>query len=339
MTPTIGLGIVGCGWAAGEVARAAPAVPGLTIVATADTDPARAEALAGRTGARALPDLDALLADPAVDVVYLGLPHRLLAPTAERALLARKHVLAEKPLALSAAEALRLGALANTLNLKLGVFFELRKSAPIELARRLVLEGAIGRPRLIRIKTVIDKQMSYWGPDEAPSWRRSKAAAGGGVVLMNSIHQLDTLRYVTGLDFTRATGEIGTFFAPAEVEDSAAATLRLSNGAIVSLVAAAHSPGSLREQTIEIDGEDGRLDLPYPYEPGTLRLYDKAWSELAAPHVDMHARMLGAFIDAIRLCTPAPATARDAAAALAAVSAIYRSAAEGRCINIASLGA
>lgn len=337
MNSTIGLGIVGCGWAAGEIARVAPGLEGLTLAAATDTDPARARSFAERTGARVSPDFDALLADPSIDAVYVGLPHHLLAPATERALLARKHVLTEKPLALSVAEALRLGALADTLNLKLCVFFELRKSGPVELARRLVSAGAIGRPRLVRIRTVIDKQLSYWGTDVAPSWRASKAKAGGGVVLMNTIHQLDTLRYVTGLDYVRATGEIDTFTAPAEVEDAAAATLRLSNGAIVSLVAAAHSPGGMGEETIEIDGDRGRLDLPYPFGSNPLRLYDAVWTELPTAAIDMHQKMLRAFLDAVRLGSAVPAGARDAAAALGAVSAIYRSALEGRCVTIAPL--
>jgi 1,5-anhydro-D-fructose reductase (1,5-anhydro-D-mannitol-forming) len=338
MNAPIGLGIVGYGWAAGEIARVAPGLDGLRIAAATDTDPARAQDLAERIGARVVPDLGTLLADPGVEAVYVGLPHHLLASVTEAALLAGRHVLAEKPLALSAAEAVRLGALADTLGLKLGVFFELRKSGPIELARRLVAAGAIGRPRLVRIRTVIDKKLSYWGTDAAPSWRAGKAQAGGGVVLMNTIHQLDTLRYVTGLDYIRATGEIDTFIAPAEVEDAAAATLRLSNGAIVSVAAAAHSPGGMGEETIEIDGDRGRLDLPYPFGADPLRLYDGAWSELPTAPVDMHSKMLQAFLDAVRLGGPVPATARDAAAALGAVSAIYRSAAEGRCITIAPLG-
>ncbi len=337
MTAPFGLGIVGCGWAAGEIARVGATLPGLRIVAATDTDPGRAKSFADQTGARVAPDLDALLADPAVDTVYVGLPHYLLASVAERALLARKHVLVEKPLALSAAEALRLGALADTLGLKLCVFFELRKSGPIELARRLVSGGAIGRPRLVRIRTVIDKKLSYWGTDATPSWRASKREAGGGVVLMNTIHQLDTLRYVTGLDYVRASAEIDTFTAPAEVEDSAAATLRLSNGGIVSLTAAAHSPGGMGEETIEIDGERGRLDLPYPFGDDPLRLYDGSWTDQPTTAVDMHQKMLAGFLDAIRTNGPVPAGASDAAAALAAVSAIYRSAAEGRAITISPL--
>ena len=335
--PGIGLGIIGCGWAAGEIARASAGMAQLRIVAACDADPARAAAFAVRTGAALAPGIDALMAHPDVTTVYVGLPHHLLAPTVERALAAKKHVLAEKPLALDAPEARRLGDLAEARGLKLTVFFELRRAGTVAAARKLIADGAIGMPRLIRIRTIIDKRLDYWGQPGALNWRASKAEAGGGVVMMNTIHQLDTLRYITGLEIVRASAEIATMVAPAEVEDTASASLRLANGAIVSLVASAHSPGAVDEETIEIDGTLGRLDLPDPFSTAPLRLYrtaDKTWSELAVERPDSHRLMLESFADAILRDQPVPAGAADAAAALATVRAIYRSAAEGRAVDI-----
>jgi predicted dehydrogenase len=191
---------------------------------------------------------------------------------------------------------------------------------------------------LIRIRTIIDKPLAYWGTTAAPSWRAAKQKAGGGVLLMNTIHQLDSLRYITGLDYVRASGEIDTFTAPAEVEDAVSATLRLSNGGLVGIVAAAHSPGAKEDETIEIDGERGRLDLPYPFGSDPVRLYQKAWTDLPTERPDSHASMLEAFLDAIRTNGPVPASARDAAAAIATVNAIYQSAAEGRSVDIGTAG-
>lgn len=337
-TSPVGLGIIGCGWAAGEIARVAARRPNLRIVAVCDTDPARAKAFAQNTGADLVPDIDALLAHAGVSAVYVGLPHFLLASTVERALVSGKHVLAEKPLALSAGEARRLGKLADAERLKLAVFFELRRAGTVTLAKRLLDDGEIGEPRLVRLRTIIDKRADYWGPPGAPNWRASREKAGGGVLLMNTIHQLDTLRYITGLDFASATGEIATFHAAAEVEDAGSATLRLSNGGIVSIVASAHSPGANHEETIEIDGTKGRLDLPDPFGIAPIRLYKsdtKVWNDIAVERPDSHLQMLSGFIDAVLNGTPVPAGAADAAAAIGAVDAIYRSARERRTIDIA----
>jgi 1,5-anhydro-D-fructose reductase (1,5-anhydro-D-mannitol-forming) len=337
VTGTVSLGLVGCGWAASEIVRAAAALPTLRIVAAVDADRARAEALAAKAGARVAPGLEALLADRAIDTVYVGLPHALLAPAVERALAAGKHVLAEKPLALDVATARRLGALADDRHLTLAVFFELRRAGTVEHARRLVQQGAIGAPRFVRLRTLISKRDGYYGPPGAPNWRASRAEAGGGVLLMNTIHQLDTLRYVTGLDYVSAAGAVATFTAPAEIEDTASATLTLSNGGLVGIAAGAHTPGADHDETIEIDGTLGRLDIPDPFGTARLRLYGlagKAWRDIPVERPDSHLRMLESVVAAILDDAPVPAGAADAAAALGAVLAIYRAAREARTIAI-----
>ena len=333
----IGLGVIGCGWAAGEIARATRQLPALRIVAAFDADAARAQAYAEKTQARLATSIDDLIADPEVSTFYVGLPHNLLASTVERALDAGKHVLAEKPLALDAAEARRLGQLADSKGLKLTVFYELRRAGTVTAAKRIISDGEIGEPRLVRLRTIIDKRADYWGPTGAPNWRASKQQAGGGVLLMNTIHQLDTLRYITGLDYVSAQGEIATFRAAADVEDAGSATLRLSSGGIVSIVASAHSPGANHEETIEIEGTLGRLDLPDPFGIAPLRLYrseSKVWNDIAVERPDSHLLMLESFADAILNDAPVPACANDAAAAIAAVTAIYRSSTERRTIDL-----
>lgn len=336
-TPPVGLGLIGCGWAAGEIVRASARLPALGIVTAFDPLAERAEALAAKAAARVAGSIEAVLADPDVSTIYVGVPHALLSPIVEQGLNAGKHVLAEKPLSLDPAEALRLGRMAEDAHLKLAVFFELRRSGGVTVAKRLLDRGEIGDPRFIRIRTIINKRTDYWGPPGALNWRASREMAGGGVLLMNTIHQLDTLRYITGLDYVSAAGDIATFWAPAEVEDAGSATLRLSNGAIINIAAAAHSPGANLEETIEIDGTTGRLNLPDPFGISPLRLYRSeslVWNDIATERPDSHLLMLEAFAQAIQNDAAVPASAADAAAAVAAVNAIYRSSAERRTIDI-----
>jgi len=265
-------------------------------------------------------------------------PHALIAPIVARAIAAGKHVIAEKPLALDPSEARRLAASAEAAGLTLSVFFELRRSATVGGARDLIAAGEIGEPLLIRLRTIIDKRPDYWGAPGAPNWRASRALAGGGVLLMNTIHQLDTVRYLTGLDYESATGEIATLGAGVEVEDAGSATLRLSNGGLLNIVATAHSPGAREQETIEIDGSLGRLDLPDPFGTAPLRLYRRstaAWVDMAVERRDSHLLMLESILAAIRGEASVPASGADAAAAVAAVNAIYRSAGEGGRIAIA----
>lgn len=339
-------GLVGCGGAAADLCRAVDALDWVRVVAAHDRVESAARRLAAPRGARVHVDLPALLANPAVDVVYVALPHDRLAGAAEEALRAGHHVLVEKPMAIDPGDVHRLDRLARVSGLVLGAVFELREVTAIREARALVEGGAIGQIESVRIRTVIDKPATYWQTGLAGSvadgWRASLARAGGGLLLMNAIHQIDLVRFLTGQEFVRATAETATWTPSIEVEDAAAAVLRLSGGAIVSLAAAAHSAGATLEERIELDGRLGRLDLPDPYGDGTLRVYlRRPWSDLAAgewtdipairrdPYVELIRRFAAAVTAGPEVATDLPG-ARDAAAALSTVRAMYRSAVSGR---------
>jgi predicted dehydrogenase len=341
----LGIGIIGCGAAAQDVARAIDAIPDLRLAAAYDRDTSRSARLAERRGGTIHESLDTLLDDPAVDIAYVAVPHHLLAGLAERVIEAGRHVLVEKPVALDDAEVRRLGRLADDRNCRLGVFLPLRESETIRQARQLVSAGAIGDVRAVRMRTIIDKPPTYWtaAPDGATGdgWRGRLDQAGGGVVLMNSIHQLDSLRYITGLSYVRAMAQVATLCADVEVEDTASAVLRLSNGSLASLTACAHSPGARGEERISIDGAFGRIDLPAPLEGGAIKLFlRRRWQEIPPdqwiniPLVrrDCYVEMVRRFADAVSAGAELPATAGDAAAALAAVLAIYESARTGRAV-------
>ena len=292
-----------------------------------------------------------LLGGDAVDAVYIAVPHNQLAPLATQALQAGKHALVEKPMALSLPEADALIALAEARGLGLGVNFDLRQSAQARQARAWVRAGAIGAIGAIvavRIQTFIDKPASYWQAGYSgrwvSSWRTRRAQAGGGVVLMNSSHQLDCVRFVTGLEVTSVSGEVGTMSAPVpmEVEDMASASLRFNNGAIGSLMAGAHlagpEPGSER---IEIYGALGQLRVPSLYgdDPVTIFLR-RPWAdpELAAtelpsnewhrlPHTPAHIYRgtVDAFARAVQHGEAPSPNGRDARAVLAIILGLYRS--------------
>jgi predicted dehydrogenase len=170
------------------------------------------------------------------------------------------------------------------------------------------------------------------------SWRASRQRAGGGVVLMNSIHQIDAVRFVTGLEVVRAAGEVATFAEGVEVEDTAGAVLRLTGGAIATVTAAAHSHGAHDEETISIDCVAGRIDLPDPYGPAPLRVFEpgsgRAWVDSPAAAHRSHEDFLRSFTTSVRERAAPPATVWDAVAALAVVEAIYTSAQGATAIEV-----
>lgn len=344
--------IVGCGAAGSDFCRAIGTISDARVVAVFDTDITSAQRLATACGARAHATFDDLLADDRVDAVYIGVPHDQLARLTESAIRSRRHTLAEKPLALDARTAERLGTLAADVDIRLGVFFVLRHSAIVRWARAALRDGAIGEVRAVRIRTVIDKPAAYWSagataPGE-PGWRAGREQSGGGVVLMNSIHLLDAVRFVTGGEYVRAIAEAATFTPGVDVEDTAAAVLRLSNGAVVSLTATANSAGARHEELISIDGTAGRIDLPYLLGSRRAKMYLRLpweshpvqrWFPVDARANDCAIDSIRSFLGAIRDGSAPSPGAQDAMTALDVVDAIYRSASEHRAIEIVASSA
>jgi predicted dehydrogenase len=343
----VSFGIIGCGNAAVPVADAL-ASSALTRLAMAhDIDLGLARDLGERYQTPFTDNFEALLANPDVQAVYIGVPHDLLAPLARRALEAGKHALVEKPMALSLAEADDLIALAEARHLALGVFYELRYASAFVLGRELIQSGALGRLLGVRIQTVIDKSASYWtsgwGGRSVNPWRGQKRRAGGGVVLMNTSHQLDAVAFLTGLEVASLSAEVATLVAPVEVEDLASATLRYHSGALGSLFAGAHLAGAGESERIDIYGTEGQLRLPDPYREGTLSFFLRrewgnfpagVWIDQPAPAAPVYLRAVEDFARAVQQGRPAPIGGRDARRVLSIVLAIYRSALEKRVIEL-----
>jgi predicted dehydrogenase len=291
--------------------------------------------------------LEDLLNNPMVDVAYIAVPHYLLAPLSRQVLEAGKHALTEKPLAISLEEVDAVISLAARQQRVLGVFYEMRYAPANAPARELIQAGAIGDVVGIQIQTLIDKPLTYWqsgySARSVNPWRGIKSQAGGGVVLMNASHLLDTISCVTGLRVTRVSAEIGTLVSNVQVEDMAAATLRFDNGAIGSLMAAAHASGAHGEECCYLYGTAGQIRLPDPYGSDPLRIYLKqAWGEYAPAQwhsiptkpVSVHQLAIEDFVAAVQSGGSAAINALATRQVLAVILAIYQSAAENRAISI-----
>lgn len=343
-------GVIGCGTASIPVCEAIAASPLMDLGAVYDVNPDLARDLSQRFHVPMMAALSELLTSPLIDAAYIAVPHYLLAPLTQQALEAGKHVLTEKPLAITLEEVDAVIALATERQLALGVFYEMRYAPAHAPARELIQAGAIGKIIGVRIQTLIDKSLTYWqsgysGRSVNP-WRGIKAQAGGGVVLMNTSHLLDALTYITGLVVTSVSAEIGTLVANVEVEDMATATLRFDNGAIGSLMAGAHISGAHDEEYCCLYGTQGQLRLPDPYGSNPLQLYVKqAWGEfppdqwhtIPTKPVPIYQRALEDFAQSVQSRQCVPISGQAARQVLAVVLAIYQSATERRIISISEV--
>jgi len=137
MTAGLGVGIVGAGKIGAKRAEAIAASPGARLVAVADTDPGRAAMLARDFGITAVASAEMLLERSDIDAILVATPHRWLAQVALAALSAGKHVLVEKPLAMTAAGAAELVAAAHASRRVLKTGFNHRCHRALAEARAL----------------------------------------------------------------------------------------------------------------------------------------------------------------------------------------------------------
>jgi 1,5-anhydro-D-fructose reductase (1,5-anhydro-D-mannitol-forming) len=134
--------------------------------------------------------LESLLDDPEIDVVYISTTNELHRDQALAAASAGKHILCEKPLALSLDDAHQMLNAAQAANVVFGTNHHLRNAVTHRTLRKLIKEGAIGKPLAARVFHAV------YLPPRLQGWRLSRPEAGGGVILDITVHDADTLRFV-----------------------------------------------------------------------------------------------------------------------------------------------
>jgi myo-inositol 2-dehydrogenase / D-chiro-inositol 1-dehydrogenase len=283
----LGVGVIGCGWVAENGHLPALArIPDADVVALADPDPARLNSLEGRfTSARRHPDHRNVVDDPAVDAVVVCVPTRLHVEVARAAAEAGKHVLLEKPPALTLGEWDRLAGAVQAAGITLMVGLNMRWHPPFRALRDLVRGGAVGRVR--GVLTLLANDI-YERPDP-PSWRRERRQ-GGGALMEMGVHHLDLWRFL--LD-----EEIEEIFAVAEGDDdSLAVSARMGSGVPVS---ALFSQRTVLVNEVGIYGERGYVRATPHSPPRQLGLAHKPWA-IGARAADLRAAMPLAHVLRIR---------------------------------------
>ncbi|WP_284616909.1 Gfo/Idh/MocA family protein [Aquabacterium humicola] len=332
--PPVGWGLVG----ASNVARqfmvdAIRAQSGHDVVAVASGDLARARAFAGEFGiARACDDVAALLADPAVQAVYISSTNERHEAQALAAAAAGKHVLCEKPLALDLEAAHRMVRACREAGVVLATNHHLRNAATHRRLRELVREGAIGRPIAARVFHAV------YLPPQLQGWRIDNPQAGGGVVLDITVHDVDTLRFILDAEPVEAVA-LGQQAGMGQggLEDGVMAVLRFDNGVTAQLHDAftiAHAGTG-----IEIHGERGSLfgrDVMTQRATGTLTLRDdRGERPVDVVHENLYIRGVAAFCAAMAGEGVPSASGEDGVRSLAAALAVQQACRGGQRVAIA----
>ena len=229
----IGAALIGLGKIATAHADALTSSPGSRLIGVFDESPDQMRTFAARYGARPYASLDAVLADPAVEMVDVCTPHPTHAAIAVRAASAARHVLVEKPMAPNLADCDAMIAAAARTDVRLGVISQRRWYEPVQRMKQAIRDGKIGAPALGTLQLLGWRDEDYY---RLASWRGTWSGEGGGVLVNQASHHLDLLQWLMG-----PVEEVFGYWANLnhpyiEVEDSAVAVLRFAGGGIGAII-------------------------------------------------------------------------------------------------------
>jgi predicted dehydrogenase len=227
------------------------------LAACFDMFPAAADKLAAATGCRAYHDLDAMLADPKVDVVTICTPSGLHMEPAVAAARAGKHVIVEKPLEVTLQRCDKIIKACESASVKLATIFPSRFHESSMLMKQAVDKGRFGKLTIGDAYVKWFRTQQYY---DSGAWRGTWKLDGGGALMNQAIHSVDLLTWLMGpvVEIQGVTATLA--HERIEVEDVAMATVRFANGALGVIEATtAAFPGALKR--IELHGSSGSAVL------------------------------------------------------------------------------
>jgi predicted dehydrogenase len=335
-------GLIGAGAISTQHLEAIDALPGAAISAIASASADRARAAGERWGVPWTTDVDELVARDDVDAVTISTPSGLHPGHALAALRHGKHVLVEKPIALSVEAADAVAAEARARGLVAATVSQRRFEPVTRAIRDAVASGALGRIAMIVAEGFYHRPQAYY---DSAAWRGT-IELDGGVLMNQGIHMIDLLRWIGG-PVDRVSGHVATIGHRMEAEDTATVSLRFSDGALGAILAT--TCATVEQPTVlRIHGEHGHVrlvgeeatewdvpDRPAPvagpaHEAEGAVGRSATWGTSAVGYV----RQYTDFIAAVREGRDPAVTAEDGAAAVEIITAAYASSQSGRAVTL-----
>ncbi len=332
----LGVGIIGAGGIAGAHAKAyAQLAPTVQVVGVADIDEDRARAFAVR---HQVPfwttEAEDLLRHDEIHLVSICTPHHLHAPLAIAAMEAGKHVLVEKPMAISLEEADAMITTARRTKRLLSAIFQLRYEADTRRARLVLERGLIGTPFYAEVSCLWWRRPVYY----EVSWRGRWSTEGGGAVINQASHHVDMLVHLLGLPRTvRAT--IDTVAHDIEVEDWCMASLHWDTPSMhASFCASTAAELEADVSRILILGTQGSIQM-FPFRPHSrdeaqLTEIAETCREVEDPPYPGHSAQIHDFVRCVREGRQPPVNGEEGRRSLELITAIYQSAFTGEAVQL-----
>ncbi|WNQ12406.1 Gfo/Idh/MocA family oxidoreductase [Paenibacillus aurantius] len=335
-----GFGLIGCGAIADVHLKAMADTDGARIVEVASRDRSKAQQTGERFGCSWTTDYTQLLKRPDIDVVCVCTSSGSHGSIGRDVLKAGKHLIVEKPIAMTAAEASAMIELARQSGLVLSVISQSRFNEHHRLVKQVLEEGRLGKLLLLEISRPYYRDQSYY---DSADWRGT-LAEDGGALMNQGIHSIDLLLWMAG-KVSSVIGRVATQTHRMEAEDIGLALLTFQSGAFASVMCSTSMvPGY--DPTFHLYGEQGSIKIE-----GTRIVH---WSVPGVPLPDLdhlseagssasnprnvshtyHKQQIMDVIGAIREGRPPAVTGEDGRDAVRLIELIYASSAsEGKAMG------
>jgi len=326
----LGWGIIGCGDITEK--RAAPAIlaeSGSELIAFQSRTPGRAAAFAERFGAtRGYHQRSDLLADTAVDLVYVATEHHRHCEDTVAAAEAGKHVLVEKPMALDLESCRRMQAACRANGVWLAVAYYRRFYPKAAQMKKWLDAGAIGEPVTASIHLSSRLNPGRRRPD---NWRLDASRSGGGSLADAGIHRIDLICHLLGRA-DRVAAFVECQEMPIEAPDAETLLIRMRNGCHV---VSRHGFRTRSEDEFTIVGTEGTLIATPMDGPGLRLIRDGEAETLSLPRAEnVHAPLIADFAAGVRSGRGPTYDGEAGALANEILEAAYESARTGRVIAV-----
>ncbi len=322
------IGIIGLGRGHSH-ARAVAESDRCELVAIADIVVDAARQAAGELGASNwYGDYREMIKREDLDATIISTPNHLHAPMSLDSMRAGLHVLVEKPMCITMQEAGEMADAAEKERRKLYVGYNYRWRPEFQKIKEILDRGDLGR--LLYANSVV----KAWRPSSyyERAWRTKWATQGGGVLMNQATHHLDSLSWWMG-PAQRVTGFCENLYHDMEVEDTASALVKFKSGATLDFMASTAIQGTTAP-LFEFNGTDGTLSLG----PGGLMVKkkdEKEWVKIElAPRGNATATQLNAFLDSIFNDSLPAVSPEDGRKALELSLTIYRSSKIGEPVEL-----
>ena len=341
-------GIIGCG----SIARQRHAAeylrnPDTEIAAVFDLSRPRAEAMAADFGGKVYETAEQIIADPEIDLVSVCVANAYHAPITIDALNHGKHVLCEKPMAITLKDCEEMQAAAIKNGRRLFIGHNQRLTPAHKKAKEIISSGELGRV-ISFAATFGHKGPEMWSADKSSNtWFFKKNAAAFGSMADLGIHKIDLMRYLIGADVKNVFSRMATLDkkfpdgTPIEVDDNSVEILTFENGALGTVTTSwTHYGEECNASTLYCEKgtlklyHDPRYALQVVYANGTKAHYELDRMQTNDDRQQTSSGVIDQFVDSILTGQPSVLDAEDIVNSMRVVFACLESAESGRIVEL-----